>query len=78
MAYTLYKWILTIVVAPLLILWAVVERLRYGHRIVTVGFVTMDPTMIIGYIKHLAPGLALFLSLLTLIGGGASQQVAPG
>jgi len=78
LACTSYKWMLTVAAAPVLIVWALAHRLRHGYRIVTVGFVTIDPAAVIGYIKHIALGLALLLSLILLFGGGASQEVGTG
>lgn len=72
LACTLSRWVLTITTAPLLIVWALIQRLRYGHQIVTVGFITIDPGAIIGYLKHLALGLALLLSIAVLIRAAVS------
>lgn len=68
-ACTLYKWLLSIAAAPLLILWALLERLLHGQRIVTVGFVTIDPVTIVRYIKHIALGVALVVSLAVALVG---------
>ncbi len=68
-ACTLYKWLLSVAAAPLLILWALLKRLLHGQRIVTVGFVTIDPTTIVRYIKHIALGVALVVSLAVAIVG---------
>jgi hypothetical protein len=54
----------TLFAAPFLILWALLERIRFGKRTVTVGFVTVDPVVVIDYIKHLALGLAMVVSLM--------------
>jgi hypothetical protein len=66
-ACTGFKWTLTLVAAPVLIIWALAQRLQHGQRIVTVGFVTIDPAATIGYMKHMVLGLAFLLSLILLI-----------
>lgn len=70
---TASKWLLTFAFAPLLILWALFQRLRHGQRIVTVGFVTIDPTTIVRYIKHIALGVALMISIAVAIVGGVGS-----
>lgn len=66
-ACTACKWATTVAAAPLLIIWALVLRFYTQTSSVTVGFITIDPAVIIQYVKHLMLGLAAVSSLIALV-----------
>jgi hypothetical protein len=66
---TTCKWVFTVSAAPVLIMLALVRRLRYGTCSVTVGFVTFDPGVVMKYIKHLLVGLALVATIMLFFVG---------
>jgi hypothetical protein len=57
------KWIAMLLIAPVLIFLALFERIWFQRRIVTVGFVTVDPIIVVRYIKHIVLGLAMLISI---------------
>lgn len=72
-ACTSSKWALTISTAPLLIVWAILQRMRHGHQMVTVAFVTIDPAIIVKYIKHMLLGVAVLISAIIFFSSGIRQ-----
>ena len=60
--------------APLLILWALAVRTMSGMRVVTVGFVTVNPDDLVDYVKHLALGLAIVASIAIMFSGPTAVQ----
>jgi len=63
------KWAFTFAAAPVLIMLALVRRVRYGTSNVTVGFVSFDPGIVMKYIKHLLMGVALVSGAALLVIG---------
>jgi hypothetical protein len=69
---TAIKWIGTLAAAPLLIVIALVRRVRSGASSVTAGFVTFDPGIVLQYMKHLIAGVALFAAIVLFFVGTRS------
>jgi len=65
-ACTACKWVLTLLVAPTLIVLALARRARYGTCNVTVAFVTFDPAIVMMYIRHMLIGLGLVAGAVVL------------
>lgn len=57
------KWLLTLLGSPILVLWSMLLRIRTGTNSVTVGFITIQPDVVLTYIKHLLLGLAILVSV---------------
>ncbi len=65
------KWSITLLGAPFLIVWALVRQLVVGTDAVTVGFITINPVIIVRYVKHLLLGLAALITISLLMTGGS-------
>lgn len=45
------------------------SRLRTGAKMVTVGFVTINPSILLKFIKHLLIGIAMVVSMALVLNG---------
>lgn len=68
------KWIITLTFGPVLIVYAMLLRLRTGTKAVTVGYITVAPSVILEYIKHLLIGLAVVVTLVLALQGRLPEQ----
>lgn len=66
---TACKWAITISLAPAFILLALLRRVRYGTRSVTAGFVTLDPRIIMNYMRHFLIGLVVVATTVAFLFG---------
>lgn len=70
---TATKWMFVAAAAPLLIALALVRRVRYGSRVVTVAFLSFAPGAVMNYMKHMFVGLGL-LATVGLVSFGLSSS----
>lgn len=66
---TAIKWTLTVFSAPFLVIAAYLQRWRTNTQNVTIGFITVNPDALIGYLKHLMLASAFLITLVALAKG---------
>lgn len=71
---TATKWLLTVLSGPILILWALLARMRSNTQHVTVGFITIEPALVFEYVKQIAVGAAILVAAAYLIMGDGKAQ----
>lgn len=75
-ACTSRKWLATLVGGPFMIVWALWHRRSTKTHNVSVGYVTINPSVLINYLKHLAIVAAMLVSGLLYL-TGKSGDAAP-
>ena len=71
---TLSKWLATLITAPFLIAWGAVRTAQTKTRMISAGYVTMDPSTLLQYMKHLALGVVLIIAVVTFASNAGSKK----
>ena len=58
---TAWKWLITVLSGPVLIVWGLIRKIQIKTRMVSIGYVTINPNELVKYIRHLVLGFVIVL-----------------
>jgi hypothetical protein len=73
---TLSKWLATLLAAPFLIAWGAVRTTQTKTRMISAGYVTIDPRTLLQYMKHLALGVVFIIAVVTFASKLSEKKAA--